>query len=442
MSTPSSDCLAGPRRVVLITVAMALLATIVALARGPAGGAFGAAVGVLGPWLIAGCLALYGVLRWGLAPRLQRAPSAAETTHQLWLAGRNAALVLVSAAAVLETWERGAGDGVKQETWMLSGPPLGGPHAFRFDDELGWVGQPHRTTHLRTGDAVISSTTNAHGFFDIDQDIDLDGPPRLVVVGDSFGRGWGVPMEEALTARIRAALPQYQIVCQAVAGYRLDQIGLAYTRFARPLAPHAVVLAVIASTSERESRPVQGHARPWCVLRDGELYWYRGPIPALPDAPEARIRYAARQEHAAVVSAGDAWHALLAWVTRHTALGSRTQRALQFRFDSIDRRAALDPVTTALVAHLDAQVRADGGRLLVAVAPPSWATRAKWATNNITRWCDDLRAAAGAEVLDLTPALVLEEGALYTEGANAHPNAAGHAAAAAAIVRALETRQD
>lgn len=411
---------------------------VAATALGGSWGGIAPSLRWLGGSVAAVALPLAVVWRVLRARIVSHRPEAASELCVLWGGIRRALLVLAVAAAMGEVAIRVFDQGPAPQWWLENGMALGEGRAMQFDPELGWVGVPHHRRVGRQAGRELDFAFNAQGFRDIEQDLDLDGPPRLLIVGDSFGQGWGVTADEAVSAQLRPLLPGYVVINQATPSYRLDQVVRAYRRGGRPLRPDVVVAVVISSVGMRESRPVRGLAAPWCRLREGQLEWHGIPVPQLPVDPAALAAYDAAQQRLEVTSIADAAFFLWdAWLPRHSALARRCERALSYRYPALDRRHPADPVAVALVEQLARDVTQDGGRVVFAAAPPHWVVHDAGAERRMRDWTQGF-AATGAEVLDLYDVLLPASGALYTEGSGAHPDARGHAAVAKAIAARLD----
>jgi hypothetical protein len=103
-------------------------------------------------------------------------------------------------------------------------PPASGVPFFRPDPRLGWAlregwtGEfplPHRTTHVAISEQGFRDAARAPH--------PPSGKNRVLVLGDSFGFGFGVEHEETFERRLETLRPDLEVVNAAVPGYGTDQ---------------------------------------------------------------------------------------------------------------------------------------------------------------------------------------------------------------------------
>jgi len=135
------------------------------------------------------------------------------------------------------------------------------------DGDLGWVSN-------RSMPGV-----NAQGFRDprdLVEPLD-DGSQmvRVMMLGDSFVWGVGVGPDATIPRLLEGELGEdYQVFSLAVPGWGVDQMYLAYRRYARVLDPRQVIVVFIDDDVDRVLeawRPWEGLAKPCLVVRDDRL---------------------------------------------------------------------------------------------------------------------------------------------------------------------------
>ncbi len=186
----------------------------------------------------------------------------------------NALLVAVSLAAGLAAAEAGLRAFFPQpllESYRAS--DTGGP-LTRRDAELGWTLRPDVAWPDAPGTWESGLSTNAAGFRDAPHaEVKAPGAYRVIVLGDSFVFGSGVPQNAILTRRLAARLgPGFEVVNLGVPGYGTDQELLTLRRWGRKLSPDLVLLGffwndVMENTSER----IYGLPKPRFTLESGRL---------------------------------------------------------------------------------------------------------------------------------------------------------------------------
>ncbi|HEX7072169.1 MAG TPA: hypothetical protein VF190_15255 [Rhodothermales bacterium] len=144
----------------------------------------------------------------------------------------------------------------------------------RHDPELGWVGDPD----------FLPGEINPQGFrdpADYDSLYAPSGKRRVMIVGDSFVYGAGVAAESTFPSQLRATLSTtHDVFAIGVPGWGLDQMYLAYRRYAPTLSPDVVVLAFIDDDIDRVLEAFRRWERlnkPSFEVVDGELVPQRVP---------------------------------------------------------------------------------------------------------------------------------------------------------------------
>ena len=186
----------------------------------------------------------------------------------------NVLLAAVSLAAALAAAEAGLRTFFPQplrEAYRAA--DAGGP-ITRRDPEIGWTLKPDLAWTTGSAPWEDGLTTNAAGFRDAPHSgARAPGVYRVVVLGDSFVFGSGVPQEATLTRRLSAHLgPGFEIVNLGVPGYGTDQELLTLRRWGRTLSPDLVLLGFFWNdVMENASDLIYGLPKPRFTLADGRL---------------------------------------------------------------------------------------------------------------------------------------------------------------------------
>lgn len=146
-----------------------------------------------------------------------------------------------------------------------------------FDARLGWRGAPGWRGEGVAGGRRFPVRLDAQGRR-MDRPVP-ERPPagakRVVVVGDSYPFGYGVAVEEALPARLEAALVASGVAVEVVnlgtCAWGVGHFRLATDELALPLRPDLIVVTLIADDLRRAQRAVSlyGQNQPRFVL-DGD----------------------------------------------------------------------------------------------------------------------------------------------------------------------------
>ncbi len=162
----------------------------------------------------------------------------------------------------------------------------------RFDAELGWSYIPNLSTVqvIGTEQRKVAVNIDDNGFRVRAPGVRHDPKaPTLLVIGDSYAMGHGVPYEETFAGRLES-MPDFpfQVVNLGVEGYGTDQTLLILKRYFKKFNAKAVVYTYIDETIARnvnyDRRIFTRHMRvigtkPLFALRwDGTLYLQKKPV--------------------------------------------------------------------------------------------------------------------------------------------------------------------
>ncbi len=275
-----------------------------------------------------------------------------------------------------------------RQPWLS---PTTNPSYVVFDPELGWSYRPLAKERHRSDEFDVEVEMHSAGY----RGPEWPAPSsrrRLLVLGDSQAFGWGVSWPETMSARLAAALPDWDVCNAAVAGYGADQQLLTMRRLLPSVRPDAVV----------------------CVFCDNDL-WESSCDEAY---GRSKPQFLPVREDLALRSA----HLRISWLEEHSALFGALQKKLwERRFAAQTRDLAAE---WRMVERLYCAMRDDlSGRLLFLVSEQPrlglFAAREPCITHVEVR---DALGRAGE------PTRFARDG---------HWNAAGHAVVAAAVEAAL-----
>jgi hypothetical protein len=214
--------------------------------------------------------------------------------------------------------------------------------AYGYDAELGWAPIPNSVSTVTTA-RTIHAQHNSLGFRDIE--LEPDGRPAMLFIGDSFV--WGVDAEanERFTDILRRELPQFSIVNAGVSGYGTDQEYLWLQRIWSSVRPAVVVLFFCTDNDRLDNSSSLRYGRyrkPYFDTgEDGALVLNGQPVPR---SLQPIIK--------------DSWLVRHAWLARAAVLAYVEISSQEVRVP--------DP-TERLVSKIREFVGAHGARLLVAL---------------------------------------------------------------------------
>ena len=128
------------------------------------------------------------------------------------------------------------------------------PEIYHPDPDVGYTLWPSRTTAHRyppTSAELITLTSNSDGFRNAREFDEHDGRLRVLVVGDSFVFGLGVPAEDRLTEQLEMIEPAWRVDNMGMTGWGLDLMIRAIEHLGRKADPDVVVLLVYTDDFRR-----------------------------------------------------------------------------------------------------------------------------------------------------------------------------------------------
>lgn len=327
-----------------------------------------------------------------------------------------------------------------------------------FDPVLGWRHRPGARADFALGAYAINSL----GLRDKERSY-RPGPgvERVLILGDSFAEGYNVPFEAAISQVLERTLRSGDCPVEAInggtVGYSTDQEYLFYRDELWKYEARSVVLLLYYNDILYNARAGVGKA-------PKPLFSFTGGQPRLKNVPLSEPAHVEAQAPPAEPSGS----AALQWLETRVMNGAPRLYSFFARlglWESLESGEA--PVelqvfsrtppqavndawefTRHLLRHLNAEVRAHGGRLAVAYVPAklevserAWALgqarfgvdETSWDRRRLARLLKQAGADLGFSVLDLTAALRAADGGSLGSGYHdpgGHWNATGHRVAA------------
>ena len=151
----------------------------------------------------------------------------------------------------------------------------------RFDDRLGWSKIPNSFgVSNRTGEA-IEYKINSKGLRD--EETSYEKPEstfRIVIVGDSFTFGYGVPIEQHYSTLLEGYFENVEVINMGIDGFGVDQELLFLRSEGFKYKPDLVMAYVPGYYEYRHMHTVRfGKNKPRFTLVDGELALTNSPVP-------------------------------------------------------------------------------------------------------------------------------------------------------------------
>jgi len=274
--------------------------------------------------------------------------------------------------------------------------PTTNPTYVEHDSLLGWRYRPGTRERHASDEFDVAIEINARGFrgpeWDVASEPRNETTPRVLVLGDSFAFGWGVPHEESMPARLGELRADWKVFGAGVSGYGTDQECLLLEALDESVRPDCVVV-VFCENDLFESAGLEayGKRKPRFVQAPGGLGLEGVPVP---------FPWIERVSHA--------------WRAMRKARWER-EFATRVRDPDVEWTLVCD-ILRRMAGRL-------GGRPLVIVSDEERLARLAADEPSIDHV--DLRTAFG------------EDAASFHFQRDGHWNAAGHARAAEALERAL-----
>ncbi len=120
--------------------------------------------------------------------------------------------------------------------------------ALAYDELLGWKFNPNLRVSHQEWEFQVVLRTNSRGLRDEEVSYDRrDRRTRIVLLGDSFGMGYGVEEEYSFPARLEKKLPDVEVINLSVSAYGTDQELLLYRTEGRKYDADVVMMALTVS---------------------------------------------------------------------------------------------------------------------------------------------------------------------------------------------------
>ncbi len=151
---------------------------------------------------------------------------------------------------------------------------------WTYDSGLGWVHRPHRRGQFSHPDFSVSVQINSRGLRDREYDLARNDKKRMLILGDSFGWGFGVECEERFSEILERKHPDWEVINASVSGYATDQEYLFFKNQGIAYRPDLVVLVVHDTDFSGNVCSVQyGYNKPYFAVVDDRLELRNSPVP-------------------------------------------------------------------------------------------------------------------------------------------------------------------
>ena len=155
---------------------------------------------------------------------------------------------------------------------------------IQYDPVLGWKGRSNAIGVFASSDFDVSVSHDAYGYRNCAPAF-VDNKENIIVLGDSYGWGWGVADEEVFSSYITNKNRQINIYNLSIPGYGTDQEYLTLRLFLKDNAHpryRGVVLLFYSNDFEDVLDAVRySHPKPRFVIHEKKLELENVPVPEL-----------------------------------------------------------------------------------------------------------------------------------------------------------------
>ena len=348
------------------------------------------------------------------------------------------------------------------------------PLVWGYDARLGWNHIPGASGRLMSPEFDVEVRINAAGLRDREYArARPENVCRILVFGDSFAEGWGVPLQDAVSETLERDLNNddgtaFEVLNFGVAGFGTDQQLLQFRQHGQHFQPDEVLVLFYANDlwNNRSRRGIgmeRGYKPYFHIGDNGELTLRGVPVRKSEywDAREGKWQRPLSQRLGRYLF--EHWH-LFAMVSKASSSprvpGKRRAQYYSGVYGRADTGAAEGwRLTEAILVEFDRAVAEVGAQLhlvyvpaIVQVEEDNWALKKElhglagddFDLGKPNRSLREIADRNGIPFLDLTQRFVAQARTQSLYYRDSHWNAAGHAQAAAAIgvhLRQLDGRR-
>jgi hypothetical protein len=150
-----------------------------------------------------------------------------------------------------------------------------------YDEVLGWSHRPGQRGRFVHRDFSVDVSINSFGMRDAEYAMERTANRRrMLVLGDSFGWGFGVECRERFSEILENNHPGWEVINASVSGYGTDQQLLYLRESGLSFEPDVVLLLFCGSDfDDNMSRERNWYYKPRFILESGSLRLQNVPVP-------------------------------------------------------------------------------------------------------------------------------------------------------------------
>jgi hypothetical protein len=284
-------------------------------------------------------------------------------------------------------------------------------HFWQPHPVYGWSHRPGEVGRFTGPSWDVEVRINDQGLRDVEHAVarSSEASPRVLLLGDSFGWGFGVENDEMLSARLAQRCPSREFINASVSGWGSDQQYLYYREEGKRYQPETVVMLIYGNDLvELSSGRMYGYPKPYFVAQGKGLALRNVPVPE---------RSVGQRIYTELASNSFVVNRLLS-VTR-----------IGVAIDVAGLRKPNLVVNELLLRGFAQELRRAGVELRWVLVPMD---------PSLSKLYRAIARAEGVPILDLSPVFAeAAEGETLTLPGDPHWNAAGHRLAARAVASDL-----
>ena len=153
---------------------------------------------------------------------------------------------------------------------------------WKYDPLVGWAHQPNQRGRFVGRDFSIEVCNNSRGLRDDEYPLERNDKKRLLILGDSFGWGFGVELHHRFSEILESRHTDWEVINASVSGYSTAQEYLFLKERGWLYRPDVVLLLMYENDfpGNTEPRSRGGYNKPCCRMQNGRVEWIHLPVPA------------------------------------------------------------------------------------------------------------------------------------------------------------------
>lgn len=164
------------------------------------------------------------------------------------------------------------------------GPTLGGERVTfcEYDDLLGWAHRPNMSADFSRQEFSVDVTINSNRLRDHEYPVGRNEKNRMLVLGDSFGWGYGVDLTDRFDEVLERRHSDWEIINASVSGYGTDQQYIYLRDRGIVFKPDVVLLLFYSNDFVNNNAAAQYFLnKPYFTLQGTDLELHNTPVPPL-----------------------------------------------------------------------------------------------------------------------------------------------------------------